>query len=278
MTVGNRCPVFLWGWIHVIGTIAKASLASKFESLAMGNEEVDTLVQLLKHQPRVPAGTDIVYGEQSAGYSTLLLTGVACSYRRSESGTRQIFSFQYPGDFCDLYRYLLQEWDETLAVQALSECSTATILHSEMKQLLMQHPRLRLALWRATVLEASILRQWLSNSRKGSAVERVANLLCEQLVRREAIGITSLVLPLTQVDVADAASLSIVHVNRIIQMLRNWNVLSKANHAIEVVDRKQLAQIARFDGRYLERAGTDVEVALSERSARDEEGAAPGGL
>jgi len=121
------------------------------------------------------------------------------------------------------------------------------------------------------MLEASILRQWLSNSRKGSAVERVANLLCEQLVRREAIGITSPVLPLTQVDVADAASLSVVHVNRIIQTLRNSNVLSKANRAIEVVDRKQLAQIARFDGRYLERRGTHVEVALSDRSAQDEE-------
>jgi CRP-like cAMP-binding protein len=227
----------------------------------MGNEEVDALVQLLKHQPRVPAGADIVYAEQSAGYSTLLLTGVACSYKRSESGTRQIYSFQYPGDFCDLYRCLLPEWDETLAVQALSECSIATILHSEIKQLLVQRPRLRLALWRATMLEASILRQWLSNARKGSAVRRVANLLCEQLVRREAIGIVSPVLPLTQVDVADAASLSIVHVNRVIQTLRNWNVLSKANHAIEVVDRKQLAKIARFDGRYLESAAIHVEVA-----------------
>lgn len=266
------------GCVHVMGTIANASLALKFESLAVGNEEVDTLVQFLKRQPRVPAGADIVYGEQSAGYSTLLLTGVACSYRRSASGTRQIYSFQYPGDFCDLYRCLLQERDETLAVQALSECSTATILHSEIKQLLVQRPRLRLALWRATMLEASILRQWLSNSRKGSAVERVANLLCEQLVRREAIGITGPVLPLTQVDVADAASLSVVHVNRIIQTLRNSNVLSKANHAIEVVDRKQLAQIARFDGRYLERGGTHVEVALSDRSAQDEEGAASGEL
>jgi CRP-like cAMP-binding protein len=245
----------------VLGTIADAPLASKFESLGMRNEEVDALVQFLKHQSRVPAGADIVYAEQSAGYSRLLLSGVACSYKRSESGARRIYSFQYPGDFCDLYRYLLPESDETLAVQALAECSIAIIAYSEIKQLLAQCPRLRLALWRATMLEASILRQWLSNARKGSAVQRVANLLCEQLVRREAIGITNPVLPLTQVDVADAASLSIVHVNRIIQTLRNWNVLSKASHAIEVVDRRELAKIAGFDGRYLERAGTHLEVA-----------------
>jgi CRP-like cAMP-binding protein len=255
-----------FGVVDVVGTIANLSLVSKFESLGMGNEEVDALVQFLKHPSRVEAGADIVYAEQSAGYSTLLLSGVACSYKRSESGIRLIYSFQYPGEFCDLYRYLLPEWDETLAVQALAECSIATIAYSEIKRLLVQRPRLRLALWRATVLEASILRQWLSNARRGSAVQRVANLICEQLVRREAIGIASPILPVTQVDVADAASLSIVHVNRIIQTLRNWNVLSKASHAIEVVDRKQLSKIAGFDGRYLERAGSRLEVVPSDRT------------
>ena len=42
-----------------------------------------------------------------------------------------------------------------------------------------------------------------------------------------------------------------MHVNRTIQTLRGLNVLSKASRAIEVVDRKQLAKIAEFDGRYL---------------------------
>jgi len=248
----------------VIGTIANERLASKFKSLGMENEDVDAVVRMLRERPRVAAGADITRSERSAGYSTVLLTGVACSYKRSESGTRQIYSFKYPGDFCDLYRCLLPKWSETLAVQALSECSIATILHSDIKHLLTQHPRLRLALWRAAMLEVSVLRQWLSNARQGSAVQRVANLLCEQLIRREAIGLGSPVLPLTQVDVADAASLSIVHVNRTIQALRAANVLSKTNHAIEVVDRKQLAKIARFKGRYLEGAGIHPEVAGSD--------------
>lgn len=250
--------------IDVIGT--NAPLASKFESLGMESEEVEALVQCLKRESRVPAGADIVYADQSVGYSTLLLTGIACSYKRSKSGTRHIYAFLYPGEFCDLSRYLLPEWDETLTVQALSQCSIATILYSEIRQLLVERPRLRLALWRATMLEASILRQWLSNARQGSAVGRVANLLSEQLVRREAIGIASPVLPLTQVDLADAASLSIVHVNRVVQRLRGANVLCKASHAIEVVDREGLAKIGGFDGRYLERPVTHPKVASSNRA------------
>jgi hypothetical protein len=47
------------------------------------------------------------------------------------------------------------------------------------------------------------------------------------------------------------AALSIVHVNRTVQTLRSLNVLSKTSRTIEVADRKQLARIARFDGRYL---------------------------
>jgi CRP-like cAMP-binding protein len=79
----------------------------------------------------------------------------------------------------------------------------------------------------------------------------VAHLLCEQLARREAVGIHAPRLPLSQIDVADAAGLSVVHVNRTIQVLRKLNVLSRARQAIEVVDREHLERIAGFDGSYL---------------------------
>ena len=178
------------------GTTAIASLALKFKSVGIDTDELDVLVQFLKHQPRVLAGADIIHAAQSAGHSTLLLAGVACSYKRLEDGSRQIYSFQYPGNFCDLYRYVLPERDEAMAVQALTECSVATIDYADIEQLLAQRPRLGLALWRTTMLEASILRERLSNARRGSALQRVANLLCEQLARREAIGMTVLSCPL----------------------------------------------------------------------------------
>jgi CRP-like cAMP-binding protein len=233
------------------GEVAIASLASKFESLGMGEDELDALVQFVKPRPRLRAGADIIYAGQSTKCSTLLLSGIACSYRRLEDGSRQIYSFHYPGDFCDLYRYVLSEKDRAIAVQALTDCSIATIAYADIEQLLVQRPRVGLALWRATMLDAGILRERLLNAQRGSALERVANLLCEQLARREAIGIASPVVPITQIDIADAAALSIVHVNRTVQTLRSLNVLSTTSRTIEVADRKQLARIARFDGRYL---------------------------
>jgi hypothetical protein len=52
-------------------------------------------------------------------------------------------------------------------------------------------------------------------------------------------------------DLADAAGLSIVHINRTFQELRRLNILSKEGRAIKVVDRERLAGLASFDGNYL---------------------------
>ena len=235
----------------MIGMSEIGPLASKFERLGMNDDELNLLIQFLKHRTPVPAGADIIHPAQSIGQSRVLLSGMACSYRRLENGAREIYSFQHPGDFCDLYRYVLPERNDAIAVQALTDCLVATIAYADIERLLAQRPRLGLLLWRATALEAGIVRERLSNARRGSAVQRVANLLCEQLARREAIGITSPLVPITQIDVADAVGLSVVHVNRTIQTLRTLNVLSKASHAIEVTDKERLARIAEFDGQYL---------------------------
>jgi hypothetical protein len=55
---------------------------------------------------------------------------------------------------------------------------------------------------------------------------------------------------MSQIDVADALGLSVVHVNRTIQELRSLNVVAKASH-LEVIDETLLARIAKFDGGYL---------------------------
>jgi hypothetical protein len=51
-------------------------------------------------------------------------------------------------------------------------------------------------------------------------------------------------------DLADAAGLSIVHINRTFQELRRLNILLKGR-TINVIDRERLADLAGFDGNYL---------------------------
>ena len=224
-------------------------LALKFESLGIDGDGLDIFVRATKRRGRFVAGADVVRAGDSVKHSSLLLEGTACSYKRHEDGSRSILSFHHAGDFCDLLRYVLPERDGSVGVQALTDCSVAIIDYRDMDQLLAQ-PKLARAFWRATMLEAAIYRERLTNASRGTALEQVASLLCEQLARREAVGIGGARLPISQIDVADATGLSVVHVNRTIQLLRSLNVLSKASH-LEVIDRKQLAYIAKFDGRYL---------------------------
>jgi CRP-like cAMP-binding protein len=233
--------------LRFLGT--SESLASKFRTLGADNDDLKVALRAVKRHLHVAAGDDVIRAGDSGRHSTVLLAGMTCSYKRGEDGGRNILSFQHPGDFCDLYRYVLPERDSAVGIQALTDCSVAVVDYRDIDQLLARR-RLALAFWRATIIEAAIYRERLANANRGTALKRVAHLLCEQLARREAIGINDARLPLSQIDVADATGLSVVHVNRTIQCLRGREILSKAGH-LEVTDRKQLAQIAKFDGSYL---------------------------
>ena len=101
------------------------------------------------------------------------------------------------------------------------------------------------------MLEARIFEERVSNGTQRPAIERIANLLCEQIFRLEAVGIADLVVPLMQIDLADAAGLSVVHVNRTIQDLRELGALAKNSHGIRVENKDLLVQIAKFDASYL---------------------------
>ena len=77
-------------------------------------------------------------------------------YERLQDGTRQIYAFQYPGDFCDLHQHVSPETNNEVAVAAITDCSIGIIEHKDLEQLIAQYPSLGLALWRASMLEASI--------------------------------------------------------------------------------------------------------------------------
>jgi len=177
----------------------------------------------------------------------VLLEGVACFSTQHSDGGRQIHAFYHPGDFLGLHDSLFPRSAEFSEVQASTTCSVGTIDRDVLEREIEHYPALGRALWRAAMTEASIVRQRLVVTR-WPALQRVAHLLCEQLVRLE---IDEGMIPLSQIDVADAAGLSVVHTNRILQELRQLGLLSK-QRAIEVVDKRRLQDLAAFDGGYLD--------------------------
>lgn len=226
-------------------------LRRKLNGLGLGENELRSVLDKVRLSGSKLRGKDIVGTGDTPRYLTVLLSGVACLYETLESGERQIYAFSYPGDFCDLHRYAWPGPAADTAVGALTDCSVGIIEYRDLDWAIERHPKVAVALWRATMLEASILRERLTNVSQRPALERVSHLLCEQLHRRRAIGIDGGDVPLTQIDLADVAGLSVVHVNRVIQDLRRLGVISATSRTIEVVNWERLVDIANFDVRYL---------------------------
>ena len=213
--------------------------------------EIEAFLGRINARPGIDQTEDIVVPGRALRHATVLIAGVACLYERLPNGSRQIFSFQYPGDFCDLNRHVLPETNGEVAVAAITHCSVGTIGHSDLDQLVKQYPELGTVLWRASMLEASILRQRMLSVSRQPALQRVAYLLCEHLARQEGVGISSTLIPQSQWDLADAAGLSNVHVSRVFKELQRLELISKEGRLMKVRHREGLASLAGFDGAYL---------------------------
>jgi CRP-like cAMP-binding protein len=99
----------------------------------------------------------------------------------------------------------------------------AFIAHEPLRKLIRQQPGIAERLWRETLIDASVFREWITNVGSRDAYTRIAHVICEMYVRLHAVGLTNgttFQFPITQTELADATGLSTVHVNRSIQQIR----------------------------------------------------------
>jgi len=185
--------------------------------------------------------------------SMILLKGLAGRVSILSDGGRQISGLNVPGEFVDLHSLLLGKMDHSLV--ALSDVAVAAVSHADLRRVCETRPHLMRALWRETVVDGAIQREWLSALGRRPAVGRLAHLFCELYMRLEAVGLAGdyrFDLPLTQSDIADMVGISSVHVNRTLKTLRRQRLLEWRGGEATVQDWRRLARIAQFDPNYLE--------------------------
>ncbi|MDZ4690287.1 Crp/Fnr family transcriptional regulator [Terricaulis sp.] len=200
----------------------------------------------------IEAGQDIVRQGEDPVESCLLIDGFVCRYKTLSRGQRQILSFHFPGEIPDLQSLRLKLMDHSLG--ALVASRVAFIAHEAIDALVRQSPGVQRALWKATLVDASIFREWLAGVGRRSAYERTAHLFCEMFVRMKLLGLApakSFHLPITQHDIADALGLSAVHVNRTLQDLRRDGLIATRGRYFSVEDWTRLRAVADFDPLYL---------------------------
>jgi CRP-like cAMP-binding protein len=237
-------------------------VARTLRMLGVASGDLSAFFKLAKITHGIVRGETLVSPVRAGKHLTMLLGGLACTSTRHEDGSRRIYAFRHPGDFVCLHRYVFPQSDEELEVEALTNCSIATIDYQSADQIVERHPALGRALWLAAMIEANIAQTRLAAMR-WPAMRRVAHLLCEQLARRRTCGIDNDVISISQIEVADATGLSVVHTNRVFQDLRKLGVLSKKRQTVGVVNKERLQELAEFDARYL-----DADEYLSRWSVR----------
>jgi len=196
--------------------------------------------------------TDLSREGEAPTECCLVIDGLVCRYKLLGAGQRQIMSLHLPGDIPDLQSLHLGVLDHSLG--SLTVGRAAYLPHAAVRDLTDRFPNITAALWRDTLIDAAVSREWLAGVGRRSAHQRVAHLICEVFVRSRALHLIEeglFELPVTQAELGDALGLSTVHVNRVLQDLRRDDLITWRGKSILVKDWERLRLAGDFDPAYL---------------------------
>jgi len=228
-------------------------LVRKLESMGTVSPEARDCVSELHGEVRsIAAGEDVVSDGDKPTHCVIVLSGFLCRYKLLAAGTRQILSFHQAGDLPDLQSLFLKTMDHS--VGALVDSDLVLIPHRVMLNIVTRCPDLGHLLWRDTLIDAAIFREWMIGIGRRNAYTRIAHLLCELIVRMRSVRLQDGLrydLPITQSDIGDALGLSNVHVSRTLRDLEGDELLEYRKGVITVRDWDGLKEAGEFDLTYL---------------------------
>ena len=225
----------------------------------LGLAEHNAVLNLPYRLRRLDAGSHLVREGEPPASCALLVEGFAFRHKTTSGGGRQIMALCIPGDAVDLLNIFLDVSDH--AVQMLTSGTVADLSRPHLQGLALTHPTVGGALIRATLIDASILREWVVNVGRRNARERIAHILCEFAVRLEDRGLArrgSFELPMTQEQLADATGLTPAHVNRILKVLEREGLIKRQRRHIEFTNWRALQSVGDFTRQYLHLSSEDV--------------------
>jgi CRP-like cAMP-binding protein len=220
--------------------------------IVLSNEEKNVLMSACSITKQLPADEDIVRDGDEPSDCNLLLEGMVFRYKVVADGRRQIMSFQTPGDIFDAQSFILERMDHNIGT--LLPCRIALIPHRTMLEITQAYPRIARGLWKDTLVDAAIFREWMTSIGRRSSYARVAHLMCEVYTKLHVVGLTrdgQIDWPITQEEIGDALGMSSVHVNRTLQELRSSGLITLDRKTLTIHDWEGLQAAGQFDPAYL---------------------------
>jgi len=200
----------------------------------------------------VPTHVDLVCEGDVPRGILLVLEGMAFRYKMRANGARQIMAYLVPGDTGDLDVGLLDEMDH--GIGTFSTCKVAWIRPETLAGIRQNDPEIARAMRMSTLVDEATLREWLMNVGCRVAIERLAHLFSELLLRLSVVGLASensYTLPLSQGELADTTGMTNVHVNRSLMELRRRGLIQFSGKTLTILDVPALKALAEFKPNYL---------------------------
>jgi len=237
-----------------MGNISQLKLSIKLlnSGLILSPSENQAIDDLPVSRSFVVAHHDLVQNGDRPNRCISIVSGLATTSKSTRAGKRQFAAIHVPGDIPDLMSLHLEKMD--CDIRTSTDCEIESVEHEDLRILCARHPRLAFALWKITLSDAAIMREWVINLASRSALARLAHFFCEMIVRLDSAGLvqgSSCKLPLTQEDLSDLIGLSAVHINRTLQILRSSGFIAFNDGQLTILNWKKLGYLADFDDSYL---------------------------
>lgn len=197
----------------------------------------------------VAPGTDLLPQGSVCGNIYVLVDGWACLYELLEDGRRQILRILLAGD---VVGFGGEDGRARFGAQAITAVAACIIPRRRFRQLVHRNPELAFELSTLMADQEAMAYEHLTSIGRRTARERVAYLLLELFYRASARipsdSADRIVLPLTQLHLADALGLTPVHINRMLRGLRQDGIIELNQRLLRVCDPDRLAAAAGFEG------------------------------
>ena len=169
-------------------TVPLRFLAGNLKSaFPLSGDEMRAVYNLPFRLVEIRADKDITSAGDHLSRCCLVIEGMACTYKLSGDGSRQIVNFHIPGDAPDLHSLYLPVLD--ISMRTITPCKVSFVQHKAIQELCAQSPRIAGALWRHILIDAASCRERMTSIGRRSATCRLAHLLCELVLRYRASGL-----------------------------------------------------------------------------------------
>lgn len=215
----------------------------------LSDDELAFMTRFKMGELQVAARVTVMLEGSNSPHFHTALAGIGLKTKLLPDGRRQVVNFIFPGDLIGLQSSLLGEMKH--GVESVTEMTLCVFARDRIWELFRAHPaRAYDATWLAATEERSLGEAMLSVGRRG-AKERVAATLLYLTRRGEESGFSrsavEMRFPFRQQDLADAAGLSLVHTNKMIQELRAENLISLKDQKLKILKEEEMKALAMID-------------------------------